>query len=257
MDIPVVYEDEDMMAISKPAGLVVFEEDMHAATAEKEARLTLIGQLIKQFPALQSVGEAPRYGIAHRLDKDTSGLLLVAKSPKGLIFLSKQFKNRDIQKKYLALVTGVIEPDTGTITNRIGRSPKDPAKQKAYRDDELTPQSAREAITHYTVLERFTDYTLLEVQIETGRKHQIRCHLAFIHHPVAGDTLYSFKDSPRPEGLARHFLHASYIKIQLPARNASHSDAGGENGQVLELHADLPEELNQVIQNLKSNDNAN
>ncbi len=174
----------------------------------------------------------------HRLDKDTSGILLVAKNSGALIFLQKQFKNRRVEKKYTALATGIIKEDSGIIKTLIGRSPSDPRKQKAYSLDE-TKIGLREAISKYKVLERFQEYTLLEVSIETGRKHQIRCHLAHIHHPIAGDKLYGFKDSPLPDGLQRQFLHASYMKIELPNKTEQ------------EFTCELPEDLKEILNKLR------
>ena len=233
MNLKILYEDNDALVIDKPAGIVVFPE------GETKGN-TVIDALLEKYPDLKSVGEAPRYGIVHRLDKDTSGLLLVAKTTKVLIFLQKQFKNREVEKKYTALVCGTAKDDYGEIKTLIGRSPQDPRKQKAYSLEELNKIGKREAITEYKVLERFEKYTLLEVQIKTGRKHQIRCHLAYIHHPIAGDKTYGFKDSPMPEGLTRQFLHASYLKIQL------------SNGQTKEFRSELPEELEIVIKNIES-----
>ncbi len=231
MEINIIYEDKDILAVDKPAGMVVFPEGQ---TTEN----TVIDRLITEKPELKNVGETPRYGIVHRLDKDTSGILLVAKTPEALIFLQKQFKNREVSKKYTALATGVIKDDFGTIHTLIGRSKSDPRKQKAYSLKE-TRVGLRQAITEYKILQRFAEYTLLEVQIKTGRKHQIRCHLASIRHPVAGDKLYGFKDSPRPEGLTRQFLHASYLKIQLL------------NGSIQELQSELPQDLQHILDNLK------
>jgi len=236
MDIKKIYEDKDVLAIDKPAGIVVFPEGQ---TTEN----TLIDTLIEKYPGLKSVGEAPRYGIVHRLDKDTSGILLVAKSNEGLIFLQKQFKNREVEKKYICLVEGSMEADSGKIETLIARAKGDPRKQKVYSAINA-PKSAREAVTEYKVLKRYNDYTLLEVQIKTGRRHQIRCHFSYLKHPIAGDKLYSFKNSKRPgdtgypEGLTRQFLHAAYLKIQLP------------DGQKKELVSELPEDLKKVINNL-------
>ena len=230
MDLNIIYEDNDVLAIDKPAGVVVF----HEALSMKHEAKTVIDLLVEKYPELKKAGEAPRYGIVHRLDKDTSGVLLVAKSSEALIFLQKQFKNREVGKKYIALATGVIKDDSGTIKTFIERSPADPRKQRAVETGE------REAVTEYKVLERFKDYTLLEVTMKTGRKHQIRCHLAHIHHPIAGDKLYGFKDSPKPEDLERQFLHASYLKIQLL------------DGQIKEFTSELPEELQTIIMNLEA-----
>src|SRR3989344_7660583 len=208
MDIKILYEDNDVLVVDKPAGMVVFPEG--EITGEK----TLVDTLLEKHPELGDVGGPPRYGVVHRLDKGTSGVLLVAKTNEALIFLQKQFKNREVEKKYTALATGVIKEENGVIKTLIGRSKSDPRKQKAYSFDYVRKTGLREAITEYKVLQRFADYTLLEVQIKTGRKHQIRCHLAYIHHPIAEDKIYGFKDSPMPEGLTRQFLHASYLKIQ-------------------------------------------
>lgn len=244
MDIKVIYKDEDVVVVDKPAGIIVFEETRNK---RQETRNTLIDLLIGKYPKLADVGRLPRYGVVHRLDKDTSGILLVAKSAEGLIFLQKQFsagakaladrKNREplektLEKRYIALATGNIKDDAGSIETFIGRSPADPKKQKVYTEE---GPGKREAITEYKVLEKFKDYTLLEVQIKTGRKHQIRAHLASIHHPIAGDKLYGFKDSPTPEGLTRQFLHASYLKITLP------------NGQIKEFDSPLPEDLENIL----------
>ncbi len=234
MDLKIIYEDDDVLVIDKPAGVVVFAEGKN----DGEQSRTIIDLLIKKFPTLKSTGEAPRHGMVHRLDKDTSGLLLVAKTTEALIFLQKQFKNREVGKRYTTLVVGAIKNDTGIIEAPIARSPADPRKQKAYREEEKTPLSARQATTEYKVLERFKEYTLLEVEIKTGRKHQIRCHMAFIHHPVAGDKLYGFKDSPTPKGLDRQFLHASFVKITLP------------DGKIHEFNSHLPKDLENIIRDL-------
>lgn len=232
MDLKILYEDGSVLVIDKPAGIVVFPEG-------KSRGKTLIDYLIEKNPELKNVGEPPRYGVVHRLDKDTSGILLVAKKEEALTFLQKQFKNREVEKKYTVLVTNTIKEDEGRIETLISRSPADPRKQKVYPLDESAPQSAREAITEFRVQERFSEYTLLEVKIETGRKHQIRCHLAHIHHPVAGDKVYGFKDSPIPPGLNRQFLHASYIKIKLAS------------GVVKEFNSELPRDLKKVLERVK------
>lgn len=263
MNLKILYKDNDILAIDKPAGIVVFPE------GDFSGEKTVIDYLIEQKPELKATGEAPRYGVVHRLDKDTSGVLLVAKTPEALIFLQKQFsagakalvgmrdfpalreipssdkKNKEplaktVEKRYIALVCGRLKEDSGTLHTMIGRAKSDPRKQAAHSLEYSGKTGLREAITDYKVLQRFADYTLLEVQIKTGRKHQIRCHMAYIHHPIAGDKLYGFKDSPTPTGLERQFLHASYLKIQLP------------NGTIQELHSELPEDLKQILNSLKS-----
>lgn len=229
------------MVVNKPAGIVVFPEG-------QTKNGTLIEKLTENYPSLKNVGEMPRYGIVHRLDKDTSGILLVAKSTETLIFLQKEFINRRVEKKYTCLVEGVINDDSGALNTLIARSSRDPRKQTVFeKSDPDAPQSAREAITGYKVLERFKDYTLLEVEIKTGRRHQIRCHFSYLQHPVVGDKLYRFKNSKTPDGLIRQFLHASYIKIQLPFDTAR----GKPNGKTEEFKSDLPEELKSVIKKLE------
>ncbi|MSU54668.1 MAG: RluA family pseudouridine synthase [Candidatus Staskawiczbacteria bacterium] len=233
MNLKIIFEDLDILVVDKPAGIVVFPEGQ---TTEK----TLIDLLIEQNSDLKNVGEAPRYGIVHRLDKDTSGVILVAKSSEALIFLQKQFKNREVDKIYIALVTGAVKEENGTTHTLIGRAKSDPRKQAAHSLEYTGKKDLREAITEYKVIQRFADYTLLEVQIKTGRKHQIRCHLAYIHHPIAGDKMYGFKDSPAPKGLERQFLHASYLKIMLPS------------GEVKEFESELPSELKKVLEDLST-----
>ncbi len=236
MELRTIYEDNDVLVIDKPAGIVVFNENQSAAKS-------LIDLLMEKYPLLKNTGNMPRYGVVHRLDKDTSGILLVAKNNSALSFLQSQFKERQAEKKYLALVIGSVENDTSTIKTLIGRSPKDGMKQIVFSPGEPGSQGKREAITDYKVLERLKGFTLLEVAPKTGRKHQIRCHLAHIHHPIAGDKMYGFKSQPCPKELARHFLHASYLKIQMP------------NKEIKEFNTGLPKDLEQVINNLKKHDN--
>lgn len=230
--IKVLYEDKDILVVDKPAGMVVFPEGQTKGG-------TLIEDLIKSKPELADIGCPPRYGIVHRLDKDTSGVLLVAKSTEALIFLQKQFINREVEKKYICLVEGNVKEENGVIHTLIARSKKDGRKQKVYLENEPHPASAREAITEFKVLKDFEKYTLLEVQIKTGRRHQIRCVFSYLQHPVAGDELYGFKNSKKPAGLKRQFLHSAYLKIQLL------------DGSKKEFKSDLPEELEQVIKKLK------
>lgn len=244
MDIKIIYEDNDVLVVDKPAGVTTCGEiasspfDKLRAPRNDEQK-TLIDYLVEKYPELKLAGEAPRYGIVHRLDKDTSGLLLVAKTQEALIFLQKKFINRDIDKRYTALVCGQVKSEFGEIKTLIGRAKNDPRKQKVYVVGEVGAEGKREAITSYKVIKRFVGYTLLEVKIDTGRKHQIRCHMAYIHHPIAGDKLYKYRDNKSPENLQRQFLHASYIKVQLL------------NGEIKEFNSELSEELKQVLKDLK------
>lgn len=230
-----LYEDSYTLAINKPSGIVVFPEGQ---TKEN----TLIDELLIKYPELKDVGESPRYGIIHRLDKDTSGILLVAKTNEALIFFQKQFKNRTVEKKYIGLVVGLVKENNGTIKTLIGRAPSDKRKQKVYLLNEPLSEGKKEAITKYKVLQRFKDYTLFEVKIETGRRHQIRCHFAYIQHPIAGDKMYGFKNSPAPKELHRQFLHATYLKIMLP------------NGNMQEFNSPIPADLEKIINTLEITD---
>jgi len=235
MDIKILYEDNDILVVDKPSGVVVFPEGQTLIRGEK----TLIDYLIEKYPELKQAGEAPRYGIVHRLDKDTSGVLLVAKTSEALIFLQNQFINRRVEKKYTALAVGSIKEEKDQIKTLIGRAKQDKRKQKAYPLDYPDKTGKRESETLFEVIKRFKEYTLLSVQIKTGRRHQIRCHLSFLQHPIAGDKLYGFKNQPTPEGLKRQFLHASYLKIQLP------------DGQEKEFNSELPSDLQNILNNLK------
>lgn len=174
----------------------------------------------------------------HRLDKDTSGIFLVAKNDKALEFLQKEFKERRVEKKYIALVIGQLKNDQGEIKTLLGRAPGDRRKQKVYFSHSPNVTEKREAVTEYKVLQKFKNYTLIEVKIKTGRKHQIRVHLAHLYHPLVGDKMYGFKRQPCPKELKRHFLHASMLKIKLP------------NNQIKEFKSELPEELELILKKL-------
>jgi len=208
MSLEIIYEDNNVLVVDKPAGVVITDI----------------------YPDLSK---------AHRLDKDTSGVLLIAKNEKALIFLQKQFKQRSVEKKYIALVIGNIKDNQGKIETLIGRSKKQGTRQKVYLTAEPGSEGKREAITEYKVLERFKDYTLLEVFPKTGRMHQIRVHLAYINHPVAGDKKYGFKNQLCPKELKRQFLHASYLKIKLP------------NTGLKELNSKLAQDLKLCLQKQK------
>ena len=204
VNLNVLYEDDNLLAIDKPPGIN--------------------SDSIK--------------GRIHRLDKDTSGVLLTAKNEKALNFFQRQFREREVRKKYLALIIGDPKVREGKISGLIGRSPNDRRKQKVFSPVESGASGKREAITKYRVIKKFKDYTLIEAEPKTGRKHQIRCHFAYLSHPLAGDKLYGFKNQPRPKGLKRQFLHASQIKIKLPS------------GKEKEIISPLPEDLKKVLKNI-------
>ena len=240
MELKIIYQDENLLVIDKPPKLIVFPEKQ---VREK----TLIDFLLKQFPYLKRVGESPRYGIVHRLDKDTSGLLLVAKNDKSLSFLQSQFKNRKVVKKYIALVVGRLKDRKGEIKTLIGRSPKDRRKQRIFFDFEPKAKGKRKAITEYRVLLTLRSlgeggqesyYTLVDVTIKTGRKHQIRAHFNYLGYPLAGDKLYFFKNQVSPKNLKRQFLHASFLKLKLL------------NGKEKEFKSEISKDLKEVVEKL-------
>ncbi len=241
-DIPldIVYEDDDLAVVNKPAGMMV-----HAgagATDDQRNRGTLVNALLHHFGQLSSVGGELRPGIVHRLDKATSGLIVVAKSDETHRRLAAQFVAREVKKKYLALVQGWLKRERGTISSSISRD--------QVRRTRMTTRRAggREAISHYTVQRKldtpYGKFSLLEVQIDTGRTHQIRVHLSSLGHPVVGDTLYGArrelesKDASRIS-LPRNFLHAAALQFQHP-----------RTAELLSFSAPLPEELESFLQKL-------
>jgi 23S rRNA pseudouridine1911/1915/1917 synthase len=229
--IKIIYQDENLLAIEKPAGFVVFFE-------KGEEEIDIITILSKKFPELKKVGDPPRYGAIHRLDRDTSGILLIAKNNESFDFFKKQFRLRKVDKKYFALVWGEIKDEKGRIETLIGRSPKERKRQKAYLFAGPKAKRKKTALTEYKAIKRFKSYTLLEVTIKTGRKHQIRTHLSYLGYPVAGDKLYRFRKQVDPKNLKRQFLHAYYLKIKMP------------NGKEKEFHSEMPDDLKKVIQEL-------
>ncbi len=200
----VIYEDNKLIAVDKPPGIVVYNQK-HSTMQEK----CLSSLLVEKFSYLKGVG-GERNGAVHRLDKDTSGVVLFAKDEKSLSYFQSQLLEKKVKKRYITLVFKPLKKDSGEIRTFIERSPKDRRRQRAY----LAETGKREAVSFFKVLKRFQNYTLLEVEIETGRKHQIRCHLSFIGHPVVGDNLYKFKDQISPPTAKRQMLHAELIGIE-------------------------------------------
>jgi len=228
-DIPLVvlYEDDDLVAIDKPAGMVV-----HAGAGVHEG--TLVNALLHRFGALSGVGGAMRPGIVHRLDRFTSGVLLVAKNDAAHRNLAAQFAGRQVEKIYLALVHGSMAAESGRIERPIARDPVHRTRMTARL------AQGRAAWSEYRLLRRFERFTLVEVKIGTGRTHQIRVHLSSIGHPVAGDKLYGAPQlTPGTEPLGRYFLHAHRIRFRKPS-----------NGEEVQVVSPLPEELEKWMEKL-------
>lgn len=220
--LEVVYHDPDLIVVSKPAGLTV-----HPAPGHPDR--TLVNAVLALAPDVADAGDALRPGIVHRLDKDTSGLIVVAKNVKAHADLSRQFKERSVSKGYVALVRGTPNPPDAVIDAPVGRHP-------VHRKRMAVVSSGRPAVTRYTTVERLRGFTRLDVRPSTGRTHQIRVHLASIGHPVAGDEVYGRSEA----GLGRQFLHANLLGFQLPS-----------SGEEIELRADLPEDLERFLQALR------
>ena len=226
-DIPVevLYEDNDIIVVNKPKGLVV-----HPANGNPDG--TLVNALMKICKGtLSGIGGEIRPGIVHRLDKDTSGVLIVAKNDKAHLALCKQIKNREVKKTYLALTRGIIKENEATINMPIGRSNTDRKKMAVVK-------TGKEAITHFKVLERFKENTLLEINLETGRTHQIRVHLSQIGYPIVGDMVYS--NGKNKFGVQGQMLHAWKIKFMHPI-----------TGKEMEIEAPLPPYFKDVLEKLK------
>jgi 23S rRNA pseudouridine1911/1915/1917 synthase len=227
LPIDIVYEDKDLLVVNKTPGMVV-----HPAPGHQND--TLVNALIARYPDITGEDSELRPGIIHRLDKDTSGLIIIARNVVTHSALAGQMKRHEIVKRYLALVEGVVALDQGSIDAPIGRNPRH-RKQMA-----VTAVRSREARTHFRVLERFNRHTLLLLELETGRTHQVRVHLKAIGHPIVGDPVYGSDRINRGLTLKRQFLHAYQLKFTHPT-----------TGNVVNLEAPLPEDL-QVVLDQKS-----
>ncbi|WP_432736407.1 RluA family pseudouridine synthase [Pediococcus pentosaceus] len=222
MNLDIVFEDDDVIVVNKPQGMVI-----HPAPGHENG--TLVNGLLDHAPLATVNGEL-RPGIVHRIDKDTSGLLMVAKNDQAMLSLSAQLKAKTNQRKYLAIVHGNFKEEAGTINAPIGRSKKDRKKMAIVED-------GRPAVTHFKVLERFTDYTLIECELETGRTHQIRVHLKYIGHPVAGDPLYGPRNTLKGNG---QFLHAKLLGFKHP-----------RTGEELVFEVDPPQIFQDTLSKLR------
>jgi 23S rRNA pseudouridine1911/1915/1917 synthase len=231
LPLSIVFEDEDLLVVDKPAGMVV-----HVGAGVKSG--TLVNALLHHVAALSSGGDASRPGIVHRLDKMTSGLVVVAKNDATHRQLAEQFKSRTVHKTYVLLVHGKVGSDQGLISKPVGR---DPVRRTRMKAGGLRP---RAAVTRYRVMRRLPDFTLLEAYPETGRTHQIRVHFAALGHPIVGDTTYGAPGKLRLGGrevatLSRTFLHAGALEFEHPRLH-----------QPISLSAPLPQELSDFLQNL-------
>lgn len=223
--INVLYEDNDIIVVNKPKGMVV-----HPANGNLDGTLVnAIMAICKD--SLSGIGGEIRPGIVHRLDKDTSGVIVIAKNDKAHINLSEQIKNHEVEKIYIALVKGFVKENEATINMPIGRSTKDRKKMAVNKN-------GKNAITHFKVIERFDKYTLLEVKIETGRTHQIRVHLTEIGYPIVGDTVYS--NGKNKWNIEGQCLHAKSLKFKHPT-----------TGKEMFIEAPLPDYFRKVIEGLR------
>ncbi|SJZ38407.1 23S rRNA pseudouridine1911/1915/1917 synthase [Pilibacter termitis] len=221
--LEIVYEDEDVAVINKPQGMVV-----HPATSHTSG--TLVNALMYHIKDLSTINDVVRPGIVHRIDKDTSGLLMIAKNDKAHESLAEQLKNHTSERKYIALVHGVIPHEKGTIEAPIARHKTDRKKQAVI-------EGGKPAITHFTVLERFGEYTLVELKLETGRTHQIRVHMNYIGHAVAGDPIYAPRKTLKGHG---QFLHAKILGFTHPT-----------TGERMTFEVDEPQIFKETLESLR------
>ncbi|MDA1334787.1 MAG: RluA family pseudouridine synthase [bacterium] len=227
----IIFEDSEILVINKPAGVVVHPDDHHK-------KGTVVNWLLENYPDIKGVGEdSERPGIVHRLDKDTSGVLLITKTGNAFRHFKELFKERKIRKIYLALVVGSVRDDSGIIDEPLARSTKNFEKRVVGGEQ----GKSRDAVTEYKVRERFGNkFTLLEVSPKTGRTHQIRSHLAHIGYPIVCDELYAGKRNVCPTTLKRQFLHAFRLDFALPS------------GEHMTLEAPLPQDLEKTLKHCQS-----
>ncbi len=223
LDLDIIYEDRDVAVVCKPKGMVVHPSAGHSGS-------TLVNGLMHQLDELSGINGELRPGIVHRIDKDTSGLLMVAKNDVVHRDLVEQLVEKSVTRKYTALVHGVIPHDKGTVEAPIGRNPRE-RQEMAVVDD------GKEAVTHFNVLERFKDYTLVECILETGRTHQIRVHMQYIGYPIAGDPKYGPRKTMDTGG---QLLHAGTVGFTHPV-----------SGERLEFSTGLPEDFEAVLDELR------
>ncbi|MBS5065960.1 MAG: RluA family pseudouridine synthase [Hungatella hathewayi] len=227
MDLDIVYEDKDVVIVNKPKGMVV-----HPAAGHYSG--TLVNGLMEHCKdELSGINGVMRPGIVHRIDMDTTGLLIVCKNDKAHNEIARQLKEHSITRRYRAIVHGVVKEDEGTVDAPIGRHPVDRKKMS------INEKNGREAVTHYRVLERFRQFTYIECRLETGRTHQIRVHMASIHHPLLGDAVYG--PAKCPYKLQGQTLHAGVLGFVHP-----------ETGEYMEFEAPLPEYFEELLGKLRN-----
>lgn len=220
--INIIYEDNDLLIVNKEKGMVV-----HPSVGHKDG--TLVNALMYHIDNLSTINGVIRPGIVHRIDKDTSGLLIIAKNDKTHIKLSEMIANKKVKRKYYALVHGVIKHNYGTIDAPIARNPKE-RKEMAIIDD------GKKSITHFTVIKRFEKYTLIECELETGRTHQIRVHMKYINYPLVGDMVYGQRKTLDTNG---QMLHSKSLEFLHPITN-----------KLIEINTELPDYFKKVIEKL-------
>ncbi len=237
MKIDIVYEDKNIMVLNKPAGIITHPKNID------DIQDSVTGWLTEKYPNIKNVGEpfvasgkeVPRAGVVHRLDKDTSGLLIVAKNDNAFFYLKRLFQERKIKKHYLALAHGKPKESRGVISSPIGRIGL--KRTTKIIGNKLIDK--KEAETEYKTVKNFNDFVLVELLPKTGRTHQLRVHLSSISCPIAGDPVYGFKKLKPPSGLNRLFLHAYKLEFTAP------------DSKKLTLEADLPEDLQKVVNELE------
>jgi 23S rRNA pseudouridine1911/1915/1917 synthase len=233
-DIPleVLYEDKDLVVINKPAGMVVHPAPGHYTKTVVNAIL----YHCKDFQVTDSEENHMRPGIVHRLDKDTSGIIVIGKNDLALKNLKKQFKSRTTRKEYLAITKGLVAPPSGRIETLIGRSHSNRKKMSP-----TPPSGGREAITNYKCEKQFSQYALVRFHIETGRTHQIRVHSAYIGHPILGDSLYGHRNTIiNNKHIPRQMLHAAYLEIDHPT-----------TGERIQFTSEMPNDMQEILQSLQ------
>jgi len=224
LKLDIIYEDDDVLIINKPQGLVVHPGDGHSDD-------TLVNALVYNNKELSTINGLKRVGIVHRIDKDTSGLLLICKNNEAHLFIAKQLKDHTMNRKYIALVDGVIQKDKGKIIGAIGRDKTNRLKMT------IDPLNGKEAITHFEVITRFNKYTLIKCNLETGRTHQIRVHMSSISHPIVGDKLYGGSEILYNKGQLLHAYELSFIHPTTKEK--------------MTVNASLPDYFQDIINSLK------